>query len=321
MSYRRVTYEDRLAIKSFLDMGLNQSQIAFNLGFHKSTISREISRNTGGRGYRCKQAQRLTEERQLFRQKPVKMNTPMIKRVESLLHQLWSPEQIAERMHYEGADWVSYETIYQHVYSDFVDGGNLYQNLRFSHRKRKPRFPRKNKDRRGVIPNTTCIEKRMNGANNRSREGHWERDLMLGKSRSRNILMHVDRKNRYVKLTKLGDKIATKVAQASRKALRWLPKKSITNDRGWEFSAHKSLSQQLKIPIYFCHPYTSSERGTVENRIGVLRQYIPKGTDLRNISDEQLQEIEDELNSRPMKCLGWRTPYEVTFRETVALTS
>ena len=188
MSYRRVTYEDRLAIKSFLDMGLNQSQIAINLGFHKSTISREIHRNTSGREYRCKQAQRLAEERQFFRLKPIKMNQQMVQRVESLLQQQWSPEQISGRMYYEANDWVSHETIYKHVYSDFLDGGALYQNLRFSHRKRKPRFPRKNKDRRGVIPNTICIEKRTAGANNRSRRGHWERDLMLGKSRSRNIL-------------------------------------------------------------------------------------------------------------------------------------
>ena len=320
MSYRRVTFEDRLAIKSLLDKGLNQTEIAFNLGFHKSTISREIGRNTGGRGYRCQQAQRLADERQIFRQSSVKMNQLMLKRIENLLQQQWSPEQISERMHLEGKESVSYETIYKYVYSDFLDGGVLYQNLRFSHRKRKPRFPRKNKDRRGVIPNTTCIEKRNVGANNRSRKGHWERDLMLGKSRSRNILVHVDRKLRYVKLTKLDDKTANKVADASQKALRWLPKKSITNDRGWEFAEHKPLSQKLKIPIYFCHPYTSSERGSVENRIGILRQYIPKGTDLRTISNKQLQAIEDKLNDRPMKCLDWKTPYEVMFNEKVALT-
>lgn len=320
MSYRRVTYEDRLAIKTFLGMGLNQSQVAFNLGLHKSTISREITRNSGGKGYRCKQAQRLAEERQLFRQKPTKMNRAMAQRVETLLKRLWSPEQISKRMSLEGTGRVSYETIYKYVYADFLHGGSLYLNLRFSHRKRKPRFPRRSKDRRGVIADTTCIEKRGSGANNRSRLGHWERDTMLGKSRRRNVLVHVDRKVRYLKLTRLEDRKAKRVAAATQKALRWLPKKSLTNDRGWEFSQHKALSKKLKVPIYFCHPYTSSERGTVENRIGVLRQYIPKGTDLRTVSDKRLQEIEDELNSRPMKCLGWRTPYEVMFDEKVALT-
>jgi IS30 family transposase len=317
--YRHVTLEDRIQIESYLKQGVSQSEIAIKLGFHKSTISKEISRNSGQKGYRYKQAQRLADERQECRSLPRKMNEKMISKVEILLKEKWSPEQISERMKLEGEESVSHETIYQHVYRDYKEGGRLYINLRLSHRRRKPRFPRKNKDRRGVIKNAISIEERPEGANNRSRIGHWERDLMLGADRSSAILLITDRKTREVCLVKLENKSAAETLKATIKALKGKKVSSITNDRGLEFSDHEDIQKTLNTKVYFCHPYTSSERGTCENRIGILRQFLPKGCSLQGVDDKELKVIQDNINSRPMKCLGWRTPYEVVHHTKIAV--
>lgn len=320
-TYRRVTAEDRFQLKTYLDAGLNQSQIAVKLGLNKSTISRELARNTGERGYRFKQAQKLCEERQSWRAAPRKMDRNLIETIERLLKNKWSPQQISERLRHEGKSTVSHETIYQHVYGDYKAGGLLYTNLRFSHRQRKPRFPRRNKDRRGVIQNALSIEMRGSGANNRSRYGHWERDTMFGKDKKNSVLLIVDRKSRYVKLGKLSRRTAEQTLAKTKELLARLPRRSMTNDRGKEFTDHEKLSKALSIPVFFCHPYSSSERGTAENRIGVLRQYLAKGSDLKTLKHKTLKMIENDLNNRPMKCLDWKTPYEVMFGRSVALTT
>ena len=319
--YRHVTLEDRIRIKTYLEQGLTQSTIAVKLGFHKSTISREIRRNSGQKGYRYKQAQALSEERQLCRQAPTKMRPAMVSKIRELLSIQWSPQQISERLKLERQVAVSHETIYKYCYEDFKDGGSLYTNLRFSHRQRRPRFPRKGKDRRGVIKDAISIEQRPKSANDRSRVGHWERDLMLGANRSEAILMITDRKTREVLLVKLPDKSAAGALKGTIKALRERTVRSITNDRGLEFSEHKKLADILNTQVYFCHPYTSSERGTCENRIGTLRQYLPKKTSLGHIDEKTLKQIEQNINTRPMKCLGWRTPLEIVHNQKVALVS
>ena len=320
-TYRRVMAEDRFRIKIFREADLNQSEVAVRLGFHKSTVSRELARNVGGRGYRHKQAQSMSRKRQAWRSTPRKLNAELVKTVNRLLALKWSPQQISERLRHEGQVSVCYETIYQHVYSDFRSGGSLFAHLRFSHRTRKPRFPRRNKDRRGIIQNAASIEERTAGANNRSRFGHWERDTMFGKDKRNSMLLIVDRKSRYVKLGKLSRRTAALTLKKTKELLRRLPKNSMTNDRGKEFTDHEQLTKDLGLPVFFCHPYTSSERGTAENRIGVVRQYLPKGCDLKFLKHRTLRSIERDLNDRPMKCLDWKTPYEVLFNRSVALTT
>ncbi len=320
-TYRRVTAEDRFQLRTYLDAGLNQSEIAVELGFNKSTISRELSRNVGGKGYRHKQAHRHAMSRQAWRSDPRKVDRNMIVRIDRLLKKKWSPEQISKRLEHEGQAAVSHETIYQHVYVDFKNGGSLFANLRFSHRKRKPRFPRRNKDRRGIIEDARSIETRTPGANNRSRKGHWERDTMFGSDKRNSVLLLVDRKTRLVKIGKLSQRTAELTLRCTKRLLKGQPKRSMTNDRGKEFSDHKRLSKSLRIPVYFCHPYSSSERGSVENRIGILRQYLPKGTDLKYLKHKTLLRIEEEISMRPMKCLDWKTPYEVAYGKSVALTT
>ncbi len=320
-TYRRVTLEDRFKIKTCLELGLYQNEIAVKLGFNKSTISRELSRNTGGRGYRLKQAERLSTERQAWRSNSRKMTKPIKESIDKLTRIKWSPSQISKRLSQENKLTVSHETIYQYIYKDFKSGGNLYTNLRFSHRKRKPRFPRKSKDRRGIIKNAISIEERSEEANSRKCIGHWERDTMFGKDRRNSVLMLVDRKSRYIKLGKLSRRTSILTLKKTKELLVDLPLKTITNDRGKEFTDHEQLTKDLKVTVYFCHPYTSSERGTVENRIGILRQYLPKGSDLKNLKQKELSIIETELNNRPMKCLDWKTPYEVLYKKKVALTT
>jgi IS30 family transposase len=142
---------------------------------------------------------------------------------------------------------------------------------------------------------------------------------MLGLDRKTGVLALVERKTRFNKFIKLNRRTAPKVTAATIRALKGLPLKSITNDRGLEFAGHKKCSQKLGVKIYFCDPYSSHQRGTNENRIGILRQYFPKKTCLKNITQAQIRKVEFEMNNRPMKCLDWRTPYEAMMGVTVAL--
>jgi transposase, IS30 family len=317
--YCRVTAEDRLAIERGLKAGLPKNAIARNLGFHPSSVGREINRNSGKRGYRPKQAQRKALKRQEFRFEARKMTPEMQGDLNRLLAKRWSPEQIKGRLEREGKDSVSHETIYQYIYRDRQEGGELWRALRRAHRRRKPRFPRI--DGRGKIPGVVSIEKRSVKAARRERLGDWERDSMLGKQEKGGVLVIVDRKSRFTKMVKLEEKKAVLITEATMKLLKGMPVETVTNDNGHEFADHMTLAKKLKVPVYFCHPYSPQERGSNENRIGLIRQYMPKGIALKNFSDDFVKEVELELNTRPMKCLDWRTPYEVLYKKEVALTT
>jgi IS30 family transposase len=288
--------------------------IADKLGFHKSTIGREIKRNKGGRGYRPKQAHQLAMMREESKHGPYRMTPVVMMNVIERLELRWSPEQISNRLRLEGEDIVSTETIYKFIQEDQENGGELWRNLRRSRRVRKKRFP--SEDRRGKIQNARPIAKRPKKANKRKKVGHWERDLMVGKNHKSAVLVITDRKSRFNKFRKLNGKHAKKVTRETITALKNLPKRSLTNDRGQEFSDHQNYEKKTKIKVYFCDPYSSYQRGTNENRIGLLRQYYPKKTDLTHLTNKELEVIEFEINNRPMKLLDWRTPYEVMMEES-----
>lgn len=313
MGYRRVTHEDRVYIQASLDAGLSNIQISDKLGFDKSTIGREIQRNCGKRGYRSRQAKRKAIERQALRNGPYKMDPVIMSMITERLALKWSPEQISNRLRVEGKPYVSDKTIYNFIAKDHHEGGELWRSLRRSRRHRQRRFP--SEDRRGKIKDTRPISKRSRKANKRKKLGHWERDTMLGGDRKTCVLVITDRKSRFNKFVKLNRRFAKRVTRETITALKGLPLKSITNDRGQEFSDHKKCSKRLKVKIYFCDPYSSYQRGTNENRIGILRQYIPKKMDIKQISKQHLRKIEFEINNRPMKILAWRTPYEVIFKK------
>jgi len=294
------------------EAGLTNGTIAAKLGFHRCTIGRELKRNCGSRGYRPNQAQELSERRQDYRFQARRLLPPIIAAIDRKLKIQWSPEQIYKRFQKQGLPCVSTETIYKHIAADRKSGGFLWRNLRYSHKRRKRRFPQG--DRRGKIQDAVSIHDRPSEATKR-KLGHWERDSMLGKERKGGLLVMTERKSRFNKIILLQERKAPLITNATIKLMKDLPCKTITNDRGLEFFDHKNLSKKTKIPVYFCDPYSSYQRGTNENRIGVIRQYIKKGTKILNLSKKKLKIIEDRINHRPMKCLDWKTPYEVLYNK------
>jgi IS30 family transposase len=296
----------------------HQAQIAAVIGVHPSTISRELRRNRGGRGYRPQQAHGLAQARQVAKRQP-RLAPVIWQQVDTLLRQTWSPEQICGRFQQEQGQTISHEWIYQHIYKDKRTGGDLYRSLRCQ-KKRRKRYGTYR--RRGRIANHVSIDERPAVVNARQRIGDWEGDTVIGKGHRGVLVTLVERKSKYTVLQGVPHKTAAAVRKAVDQGLR--PYKSrvytITYDNGLEFSEHAGMAQDLEAQIYFAHPYASWERGVNENTNGLIRQFFPKGQDLRGVTDEQLTTVMETLNHRPRKTLGYRTPYEVFFDTTKSLT-
>jgi IS30 family transposase len=307
--YRRLTREDRIAIEKGLEKGKKQIEIAEQLGFNRSTICREISKNKAEYGpYRWRGAQ----AKSVVRRKPLfdyerKIKGPLEELITAWILNGLSPEQVSNRLKLEGAQWsVSHETIYKWIYK--IQTG-LIPYLRWKPRKRQRRG---GGCRRSIQPIAKkMIESRPSAANERSEQGHWERDLLLGTRSGPALLVIQDRKTRLTLLKKVVNKTTLEVNRATIEALKGQMVLSTTNDNGTEFSDYKPLEAALKTEIYFCHPYTSSERGTVENTNGLIRQYFPKGYDFSRTSEAEIKVIEDLINKRPKKVLGYLSPWEV----------
>jgi IS30 family transposase len=314
--YAQLTREQRYQIKALLDMACTQTQISHLLGVHKSTISRELQRNRGQRGYRPKQAHQFALQRRQKGRARIGADTWAL--VEAKLRQEWSPEQIAGRFREQGIA-ISHEHIYQYVYADKRVGGDLWKHLRCQ-KKRRKRYG--GYDRRGKIPARKSIEERPAIVDRRERIGDWEIDTIVGKGHQGALVTLTERRSRFTLLRKVNQKSAEQVAQAVTDLLSWVQNlKTITSDNGKEFAAHQSLSRKLLIDFYFAHPYASWERGTNENTNGLIRQYLPKERGLTTVTTEEEIMIMDRLNLRPRKCLDFSTPFEVFFEQPVALTS
>lgn len=318
MKYRRVTYEDRIQMKAYLESGLKQKQIAIKLGCSESTISRELERNSLGRHfYIPRSAQWCAEVRQArYRLRPRKMHRDLVEKINKKLHEKWSPLQISNRLRIESHEYVCSETIYKHIKRDKEQGGTLWHNLCYSRKRRWRRFP--GRKRAGPIQRELCIDKRSKKANDRKELGHWERDTMIGHGRKGAVLVLTDRRSRYNLFAKVPNLQSVGMTKATSKLLKSLPCASITNDRGREFADHQRLSKKLKIPVFFCDPYSAYQRGSNENRIGVLRRFFPKKTNLQQLQEAALHKAQWQMNHRPMKCLDWKTPYEVMFNKNCA---
>jgi transposase, IS30 family len=324
--YTQLTQEQRYQIHALLKMEHSRTEIANTLGVHKSTISRELQRNRGKRGYRPKQAHQFALQRR--KKARARITADIWAMVEEKLRQDWSPEQIAGRFKEEGIA-ISHEHIYQYVYTDKRVGGDLWKHLRChtcpggrcQGKKRRKRVG--DYDRRGKIPNRKSIEERPEVVEQRTRLGDWEVDLMLGKDHQGVLVTLTERKSRFTLLRKVANKQAQLVSQAIVELLQWISTlESITADNGKEFAAHQHISQMLSVDFYFAHPYSSWERGTNENTNGLIRQYVPKSHSLKNISFQEETMIMDRLNLRPRKCLDFRTPFEVFFEhQPVALAT
>jgi IS30 family transposase len=318
MSYTQLTREQRYQIKVLLDIGHSQSEVAQQLEVNKSTISREVRRNRGQRGYRPKQAHEMALSRRREKAR-TRLGSETWALVEEKIGADWSPEQISGRLQKEGIA-ISHEHIYQYIYADKRAGGTLWTHLRCQ-KKRRKRYGKY--DRRGKIPNRKSIEERPQIVEQRTRFGDWEVDLMLGKDQQGVIVTLTERKSRFTLLRSVSSKQSDLVAQAVIALLQWVtPLESITTDNGKEFAAHLEIAQALSVDFYFAHPYASWERGTNENTNGLIRQYLPKNRSLKNISFQEETTIMDRINLRPRKCLDFSSPFEVFFHHPpVALTS
>ena len=320
--YQQLILEQRYQISVLLKLGFNKSAIAGELGVDKSTIGRELRRNLSRRGYRAKFAEQQAIKRRSGKVKPRISEETWIA-VEAQTKEQWSPEQIGGRLALAGKAKVSHEWIYQRIYRDKQNGGTLYLNLR-CRRKRRKRYGKY--DKRGTLVNQISIEERPPIVEQKSRLGDWELDTVIGKGHRQAIVSMTERKSKLLKLKKVSRKTGKLVKQAICQKLAGLTVHTLTSDNGREFSEHEKIARALKASFYFCHPYSSWERGLNENTNGLIRQYFPKQTELAKMTDEQISQVEAKLNDRPRKTLGYQTPNEVYFKEQeqlrkVALTS
>lgn len=318
--YHHMTQEIRSQIYALKAIGTSLRDIAGIVGYDVSNISREIMRNTGGRGYRYNQAHtKALERRAAASGSPKKMTPGLVARIDSLLIEDWSPDQISGRLKLEGIA-ISSETIYQHVREDKRAGGRLYKHLRHKGKKYSQRVSGKTAGR-GCIPNRVDIDERPKVVEEKSRIGDWEGDTIIGAQHQGAIVSYVDRHSKFTVLKLVERKTADLVTEATLEKLSCIPVHTVTYDNGKEFSDHVSISQALGASCYFAKPYHSWERGLNEHTNGLVRQYLPKGTNLRKVSDDIVQAIAYRLNNRPRKSLGYKTPAEVFMAATRANSS
>jgi IS30 family transposase len=313
MTYMHLTQEQRYQIYAFSKVKWKQKMIADELGVHKSTISREVKRNQGLRGYRAQQAQKMSDKRKQNAKKRVKM-TPYTKFIIAQKIRLeWSPEQISGYFKRCQLLDVSHQTIYALIQEDRQKGGSLYKHLRRSSKKRKNRYGSTNY--RGQIKNRTMIDERPKIVDDRSRIGDWEIDTIVGKDHKGVIVTAVERKSKYIIACPVPNRSEQIVADALVNSLKPYKNKvyTLTADNGKEFAGHEKIARNLKAKFYFAHPYCSCERAINENSNGLLRQYFPKKTDLRGIKKDEVIPILEKINTRPRKTLGYATPKEVFF--------
>lgn len=321
--YKQLDYQERETIALGIETGLSVRAIARMLGRPASSISREIERNSGGSGYSCRYAQqRCARRRKQGRPAPKLIaGNALFGVITALLRQHWSPQQIAAhlaKLHpAEPAKRVSHETIYNVIYAQ--PRGELRKELiaclRMARTKRWPRS--KGEDRRGQVSDLLSIHVRPPEIEDRQFPGHWEGDLIKGALNASAVGTLVERSTRLLMLVKLPHPhpaSAAHVLQAFTDKLIGIAqpmRKTLTYDGGREMAYHRELTQATGMAVYFCDPHSPWQRGTNENTNGLVRQYLPKGTDLSGYTQEQLDAIADEMNNRPRKTLGWASPLEV----------
>ena len=317
MTYTQLAQGQRYQIYALKHIGNSQTKIAKFLGVHRSTVSRELKRNQGKKGYRPNQAHEFAvgrSKRKNFRIKPEQW-----KEVKERLEFDMSPEQISNDLKKDNIK-ISHERIYQYIYADKRHGGDLHLHLRCqkTYRKRTGSY-----DRRGKIPNAVSIDERPKEVEKRERLGDWEGDTIVGNRHKGAVVTLVDRKSGYLLMGQLKKREALLAANMAILLLNSVPYvETLTVDNGKEFSKHEKIDEETGVDTYFAHPYSSWERGTNENTNGLIRQYLPKSRRLDNVRDDEIIFVMHRLNHRPRKRLGYRTPHEVFFEnQSVALGS
>ncbi len=322
MNYKHLTLEERYHIQAYKKAGYKQKEIANEIGVNPSTICRELKRNSSTqiKNYSAKPANRVAKDRRMYasRKSNMKMDSKLRKTIKKYILKDWSPEQISNRLKSDGIIDISHVRIYQFIEEDRQKGGELYTHLRFYHTgKRRAVYGAKNK---GKIKNRVSISQRDKIVDDKSRVGDWEIDTIIGAGKKGAITTIVERVTSLVKISIPTTKQAIQVENETKRLMNPLKDKvhTMTSDNGLEFANHENISEALECKYYFCHPYSSWERGLNEYTNGLVRQYIPKGTSFENITQEYIQMIEDKLNNRPRKALNWKTPNEVFYGQKIA---
>ena len=317
MSYHHLTAEERSHIYELYVQKTSVREIARQTGRDKATISRELRRNQGQRGYRAGQAERFARCRQRKCANGPRVSPEVWKAAEAKLREDWSPEHISGRFRADGTGQISTQTIYDFVLADKQEGGDLHTHLR-SQKKRKKKYG-SGPSKRGRIPGRVGIEERPKIVDRKVRVGDWEGDLIVGKGNRQAIVSLVDRKSRLTLLHKVSGKTEQEVSAALISRLQEVAGcvKTITFDNGLEFAGHSKVAAATEARIYFCRPYHSWERGLNEQTNGLVRQYFPKGSCFSHLTEADMHRVEEKLNSRPRKVLDYRTPDEIFARSHI----
>ncbi len=309
--YKQITTNERSIIGHMRRQGLSQAEMARSLGRHRSSISRELRRNSNMAGvYRAQNAQEHTNARRSNSRKGCQFGTIDMALVLYYLKRKWSPEQISQTLKRWRLLSISHETIYAYIWQNKKAGGDWYTNLRQLSKKRRKRY--RAYDSRGVMAGKRSLLERPKSAENRTRKGHYEIDTVLGKGSRHCILTLVDRKTGYTIIRKLAQRTTHEVNHALKAVLKKDSQiKTLTADNGTEFHQYKKIENATGIKFYFAQPYHSWERGTNENTNGLIRQYLPKNQSMAKITQAVCSTIAQELNQRPRKRHGFRTPEEL----------
>lgn len=318
---KHLTIQQRYALKAYLTCNKGNSEIAKLLNVHRSTIHRELQRNSRKRGsYDPDFADELAKERKDRFCTYRKFDVTMQKRIDHWIkEEQWSPEQIVGYCRKHSIEMVSHERIYQYIRKDKLSGGTLHKHLRHQLKHRKRPVSGKHQ----IIKNKVSIEERPEIINNKGRFGDWEIDLIVGKNNKGAMVTLVERTTSMIMMHKLEEgKNADGVANTVLEMLMPYKDKvkSITSDNGPEFARHEFISKKLEADFYFAHPYSSWERGLSEYSNKLIRQYIPKQTNFDIFDDNYVKQVQYKINRRPRKNLSFSTPKDV-FYESVAFDS
>jgi IS30 family transposase len=323
--YKQLTPQQRYKIEALISVNLKQTDIADIIGVHKSTISRELNRNVPKRGiganvYCAENAQKKTRQRHQTKNKFIRFTPSLKKQLKEWMDKKrFSPELVAAQWIKDGVKGVSHETIYKFIWHCKKSNKRinkeyktLYKYLKHGRRKRK----RGNyKDSRGLITNRVSIEKRPKIVEKRERFGDFEGDLVMGRNHKSALIVTIDRSILKITINKITSKDPKKLATIISRRLKKMPYlKTITFDNDQAFAMHEIVAKKLNIKIYFTRPYTSQDKGTIENRNGIIRMFFPKKTDFNKISHQKIKRVENAINNRPVRKFGYLTPNELFSR-------
>lgn len=327
--YHHLTRAQRYVIEELLGIGKCYADIARELGVHRSTVSREIRRNSGRHAGITRYVARGAHlSAQINRLHPIcyenrrKIVSELECAVRQKLIEGWSPQQISVRLKDEWDERISFQSIYNYVHRQMLLGDEIHHCLRRFGKRRRRYGVRRKRGLKRAPEDRKRLDLRPEEAELRLRTGHWERDLIEGKRGKAALLTLVDRHSRLTLIRKVERKTAEIVDQTTYAAFRKgarLKCRTLSNDNGMEFSRFQELQRKLKASIYFAQPYQAWQRGSVENANGLIRQYFRKGTDISEIPEQDIRECETQLNQRPRRILGYRTPEEVHFKKKLRL--